>query len=310
MFKLLISLLALLTVASHALPTGAPKCKINPQIIQTGHGINASNVGYTFDMPAYTPGGPAVPITINGGQAFKGILLYMTPGTTQDSTLAPNGVNAHVGTFMVNPGLRPQSASSCQAMTVMNDAPESTLTHAIPLLANTPYTLMWTPPAMDVGPVTMNAVISVGSKNSPWQVVPSKQMTSTAATADIAKIKSALNLTRRSPAAAKKTTKQQAQPQQQGAVNNAVAVNANPIIAAAESVIQAEVAKVAADVAPAVQSEVVKVAGDVITFAQSEVAKVAGDVVTIVQSEVVKVAGDVQGQIKTAVLGNIGGVKI
>ncbi|KAJ3281120.1 hypothetical protein HDU76_009007, partial [Blyttiomyces sp. JEL0837] len=110
MFKIL-SLIALISVVS-ALPNGAPKCKINPSIIQNGHKTAASTVGYTFDMPAtYTPGGPAVPITINGGQAFKGILLYMTTGTTQDSTLAPNGVNAHVGTFVVNQGLRAQTAS-------------------------------------------------------------------------------------------------------------------------------------------------------------------------------------------------------
>ncbi|KAJ3270581.1 hypothetical protein HDU76_011152 [Blyttiomyces sp. JEL0837] len=61
-------------------------------------------------MPTtYNPGGPA--ITIMGGTAFKRILTYVTTGTTQDSTLAPNGVNAHVGVFTVPGGLRPQSLS-------------------------------------------------------------------------------------------------------------------------------------------------------------------------------------------------------
>ncbi|KAJ3263013.1 hypothetical protein HDU76_012322, partial [Blyttiomyces sp. JEL0837] len=175
------ALLALtsLTSRTYALPNGAPKCKINPMIIQNGHGVANSTVGYTMTVPAtYTPGGPAVPITINGGKAFKGILLYMTPGAVQDSNLAPNGVNAHVGVFAVNAGLRAQTAASCQANTVMNDAPESTLTQAMPLNAQTPYTLMWTPPATDVGVVTMNVVISTGTKGTPWELVPSKQIMS------------------------------------------------------------------------------------------------------------------------------------
>ncbi|KAJ3295040.1 hypothetical protein HDU76_006892 [Blyttiomyces sp. JEL0837] len=169
-------LCTLLITQVQSLPNGAPKCKINPMIIQNGHKVAASTIEYTFSnkVLTYMPGGPAIAITISGGTAFKGILTYVTGNSTkQDSALAPNGVNDHVGVFTVPAGLRPQTTTSCQANTVNNDAPKSTLTHAMPLNAQTPFTLMWTPPATNRGPVTVNAVISVGTMNTPWEVVPS-----------------------------------------------------------------------------------------------------------------------------------------
>ncbi|KAJ3328192.1 hypothetical protein HDU76_010420 [Blyttiomyces sp. JEL0837] len=187
LFQTIITLITA-AVSVSALPGGAPKCKINPMVIKAGHEVAAStNLGYQFQAPAtYTPGGPPVAINIVGGPAFKGILLYMTKGTTQDANLAPNGLPEHVGVFAVNTGLRAQTTASCAALNVMNDAPESTLTHAMPLRASTPYTLMWTPPKTNAGVVTMNAVISVGSEESPWMVVPSIQLMSTAGNAGVA----------------------------------------------------------------------------------------------------------------------------
>ncbi|KAJ3206530.1 hypothetical protein HDU82_004446, partial [Entophlyctis luteolus] len=92
-----------------------------------------------------------------------GVLAYVTVGSTQDSTLTAMGLTAnppaHVGAFqnLAAMGLRAQTAASCSAQNVTNDAPESTITHNAPLTnAATPYTLMWQPPATDVGTVTMN----------------------------------------------------------------------------------------------------------------------------------------------------------
>ncbi|KAJ3316692.1 hypothetical protein HDU76_001604 [Blyttiomyces sp. JEL0837] len=174
------NIFALVTLALtvSALPGGAPKCKINPMIITNGHGVAATALGYTFDpkLTTYTPGGPAMALTIMGGQAFKGILAYVTTGAVQDSTLAPNGVNNHVGVFALTNGLRAQTNASCAANTVINDAPASTVTQAMPLNAQTPFTLMWTPPATNVGVVTLNAVISTGTKRTPWDVVKSIQL--------------------------------------------------------------------------------------------------------------------------------------
>ncbi|KAJ3327798.1 hypothetical protein HDU76_011113 [Blyttiomyces sp. JEL0837] len=181
MFAKFLTLTLALTASVIALPNGAPKCKINPAVITAGHEVAMStNLGYALAATTtYTPGGAAIPITITGGKPFKGILLYMTKGTVQDSTLAPNGLPDHVGVFQLNAGLRAQTAAACAALNVTNEAPESTLTHAMPLNAQTPYTLMWTPPKTDVGVVTMNVVISVGSEESPWMVVKSIQIQST-----------------------------------------------------------------------------------------------------------------------------------
>ncbi|KAJ3192077.1 hypothetical protein HK101_007096 [Irineochytrium annulatum] len=167
-----------LATATFALPNGAPKCQIIPTAITNGHKTAASSLGNTFMVQSmtYTPGGPPIPVMIAGGQTFQGILVYATPGTTQDSTIAPNGVPQHVGTW-AGAGLRAQTASACQAVGVMNDNAMSTVTQAAPLKnvggANAPYVMMFTPPATDVGPVTLNAVLSVGTRNTPWGVVPS-----------------------------------------------------------------------------------------------------------------------------------------
>ncbi|KAJ3190749.1 hypothetical protein HK101_008406 [Irineochytrium annulatum] len=183
------TLLALtLATATFALPNGAPKCQIIPTAITNGHKTAASSLGNTFMVQSmtYTPGGPPMAVMIAGGQAFQGILAYATPGTTQDSTLAPNGVPQHVGTW-AGAGLRAQTANACQAVGVMNDNAMSTVTQAAPLKnvggANTPYVMMFTPPATDVGPVTLNAVLSVGTKFTPWGVVPSITLMPAAAAA-------------------------------------------------------------------------------------------------------------------------------
>ncbi|KAI8845981.1 hypothetical protein BJ741DRAFT_573009 [Chytriomyces cf. hyalinus JEL632] len=194
-----IQIISLLTLAAMTLafPQGAPRCKITESIIAAGHKIPQGSLGLVMNLPAsYTPGGAAVPITVsaaNGGAVkFQGVLAYVTPGSVQDSQLTAipanpgtngGGVPQHVGTF-TNLGaqqLRAQTAAICTAQNVTNDNAASTITHSQPLTAQTPFTVMWTPPATDAGVVTVNMVISSGSSKTPWQIIPSGQIQSAGA---------------------------------------------------------------------------------------------------------------------------------
>ncbi|KAJ3399286.1 hypothetical protein CcCBS67573_g08795 [Chytriomyces confervae] len=197
----LIQSISLLTLAATAwaFPQGAPRCKITESIIAAGHKIPQGSLGLVMTLPAsYTPGGPAVPITVKSanGKAvnFQGVLAYVTPGNVQDSQLTAlpanagtnaGGVPQHVGTF-TNLGaqqLRAQTAAVCTAQNVQNDNAASTITHSQPLTAKTPFTVMWTPPATNAGVVTVNMVISSGASKTPWQIIPSGQIQSTAGAA-------------------------------------------------------------------------------------------------------------------------------
>ncbi|KAJ3240553.1 hypothetical protein HDU81_003437 [Chytriomyces hyalinus] len=193
-----ITLLALSAVTL-AFPQGAPRCKITESIIAAGHKIPQGSLGLVMQLPAsYTPGGPAIPVTVKSANGktvkFQGVLAYVTPGSTQDSQLtalpANGGANAggvpqHVGTFK-NLGaqqLRAQTAAICTNQNVTNDNAASTITHSQPLTAQTPFTIMWTPPKTNKGVVTVNMVISSGASKTPWQIVPSGQIQSSAGAA-------------------------------------------------------------------------------------------------------------------------------
>ncbi|KAJ3221676.1 hypothetical protein HDU81_010395 [Chytriomyces hyalinus] len=195
-----ISVLAL-AAATYAFPNGAPRCKITESIIAAGHKIQQGSLGLVMQLPAtYTPGGAAIPITVaaaNGSAVnFAGVLAYMTPGTVMDSSFTavpvgtvnvPNagGIKQHVGTFqnLAAQNLRAQTPAVCTAQNVTNDNAASTITHSQPLTAKTPFTIMWTPPTTNAGPVTVNMVISSGSSRTPWQIIPSGQIQSTAGAA-------------------------------------------------------------------------------------------------------------------------------
>ncbi|TPX78004.1 hypothetical protein CcCBS67573_g00737 [Chytriomyces confervae] len=196
----LIQAVSLLSFAalSLAFPNGAPRCKITESIISAGHKIPQGSLGLVMQLPAsYTPGGPAIPITVTAANgtavSFQGMLAYLTPNPVQDSSLTavpvgtPNvpfagGAPQHVGTFtnIAAQNLRPQTAAICSNQNVTNDNAASTITHAQPLTGQTPFTVMWTPPAANVGPVTVNMVISSGSSRTPWQIIPSGLIQSTA----------------------------------------------------------------------------------------------------------------------------------
>ncbi|TPX62796.1 hypothetical protein CcCBS67573_g08796 [Chytriomyces confervae] len=195
-----ISLLTL-AVATLAFPNGAPRCKITESIIAAGHKLQQGSLGLVMTLPAtYTPGGPAIPITVaaaNGSAvSFAGVLAYITPGNIMDSSFTavpigtpnvPNagGIKQHVGKFnnLGAQNLRAQTAAVCTAQNVTNDNAASTITHSQPLTAKTPFTIMWTPPKTNAGQVTVNMVISSGSSRTPWQIVPSGQIQSTAGAA-------------------------------------------------------------------------------------------------------------------------------
>ncbi|KAJ3390159.1 hypothetical protein HDU84_007855 [Entophlyctis sp. JEL0112] len=157
-----------------ALPGGAPKCRITDTTIMSGHHIAGSDQGFTLTAPAtYTAGGTAIAITVNNAQptSFKGILAYVSVGATQDSTLTAIGLTTHP----------PMHVGAAQS--VVNEVAESTITYSSPLKnAITPFTLMWQPPAADEGTVTVNMVISIGTKKTPYQILQSVQISSSSGT--------------------------------------------------------------------------------------------------------------------------------
>ncbi|KAI8607767.1 hypothetical protein BC830DRAFT_85106, partial [Chytriomyces sp. MP71] len=87
----------------------------------------------------------------------------------------------HVGSFQgsLAQGFRAQTDSTCQAQNVVNETPESTITHLAPIPGlMKSMTLMWTPPAQNEGIVTVNMVFA-GNVLEGWMVVPSVQIQST-----------------------------------------------------------------------------------------------------------------------------------
>ncbi|KAJ3252067.1 hypothetical protein HDU77_005459 [Chytriomyces hyalinus] len=215
--------LSLLSLTATCLPNGAPRCKITESIIAQGHKIPQGSLGLVMKLPAtYTPGGRPIPITITSATGapvkFAGILAYVTTGAVQDSVLTAkaggptvNGVAAHVGRFrhIRAQQLRPQTAALCTALNVKNAHPKSTITHSVPLNATTPFTILWSPPRRDKGVVTVNVVVSSGSSKSPWQIVPSGQIQSVAASKGHANanVKNNAKSNKANAATAKKATK-------------------------------------------------------------------------------------------------------
>ncbi|KND00023.1 uncharacterized protein SPPG_04369 [Spizellomyces punctatus DAOM BR117] len=163
----------LLSGSALALPTGAPKCAINPAVITAAHQAPSPAAGYKISASAksYTPGQPLT-ITIAGTTTpIAGTLLYATPGTQQDAGLAPNNGKEHVGVFKVPAGFRAQTATICDAAAIKNDAPESTITHANPTPKGNSVTFEWTAPATASGPISFNAAVAGGAPGAPWQVL-------------------------------------------------------------------------------------------------------------------------------------------
>ncbi|KAI8846357.1 hypothetical protein BC829DRAFT_434578 [Chytridium lagenaria] len=175
------SIALLLPAAVIARPNGAPKCAINPDAIRQAH-ANIEDLGATLSVEpkTYTPGGGPITITIGGGVAYQGMLAYITPGKIQDSLVAAaERPKAHVGKFTLPAGLRAQTVSACTEGGILNDADESTITHSAPFTdATRPLTLTWTPPATEMGPVTINMALSTGGPSAKMTFVNAIQIES------------------------------------------------------------------------------------------------------------------------------------
>ncbi|KAJ3409651.1 hypothetical protein HDV05_004309 [Chytridiales sp. JEL 0842] len=171
---LTLALLSFSPSTTLALPNGAPRCAINPQVIQAEHGAPAQNAGFTITASSttYTPGGPPIQITYQGPAQIQGILSYVQ---------ANSNPNSHVGQFnLASSGLplRTQTPAICTTGNITNEAASagvtSTFTHSQPLRMSQRggFTIQWTPPATNVGPVTLRGVMTEGSTNSRWMVMP------------------------------------------------------------------------------------------------------------------------------------------
>ncbi|KAI8826046.1 uncharacterized protein EV422DRAFT_575883 [Fimicolochytrium jonesii] len=156
-----LSLSVLLAGVAQALPTGAPKCAINQAAISAAHS-DPSAAGYTITTSAstYTPGAPLT-FTIQGDKNVVGVLMYVSAGE----------VSKHVGAFKVPENFRVQNADICTGAKIVNDAPESTITHANPTPKGTKVDFTWTAPAADQGPLTLHAVVASGGPGNPWQIL-------------------------------------------------------------------------------------------------------------------------------------------
>ncbi|KAJ3219093.1 hypothetical protein HDU67_002749 [Dinochytrium kinnereticum] len=168
-FTAILASIALLPAIVMALPSGAPRCAINPAAIGAAH-KKIEDLKYTIVPSAatYTPGGPPLTFEIKDGPAFKGILAYVTPGSDQDSLLETKSTK-HVGVFVIgaDSGMRAQTASVCSAAKIENEGPESTITHSAPFPEGKfPTSLSWKPPATDVGVVTVNVAIATNSPST------------------------------------------------------------------------------------------------------------------------------------------------
>ncbi|KAI9331026.1 hypothetical protein DFJ73DRAFT_963844 [Zopfochytrium polystomum] len=180
----LLSVLAALALPAAALPNGAPRCLINPAFIATKHGnpqAAGGGMALVAASPTYTPGGAAMAIQVTGIKAFTngGILAYAN--VTNPAMVPAGSVEMHVGAFVPAGTMRAQTAQSCATAMAANENALSTVTHASPMKSTDLMTLMWTPPATDVGPVQMNVVIATGTVGQPWAVLAPIMLTPAAA---------------------------------------------------------------------------------------------------------------------------------
>ncbi|KAI9105602.1 hypothetical protein DFS34DRAFT_588915 [Phlyctochytrium arcticum] len=164
----------LLASAASALPSGVPLCVINPEVVAAAHGTPSFNGTYTLaaSQQTYTPG-QSLKVTISGKLSILGLLMYATPDTESDVAAADDSAPTHVGKFDLEDGFRAQNAELCKAADVINETPQSTITHANKdeKGANGKVTFTWTAPAEDIGPVAINALVSNGGPDVPWEIL-------------------------------------------------------------------------------------------------------------------------------------------
>ncbi|KAJ3138449.1 hypothetical protein HDU90_001413 [Geranomyces variabilis] len=166
--------LSALVAGAAALPTGAPKCQINPAVIGEAHMTPSPDAGYTLSASSATwTAGQKITVTVTGTtHDVVGVLMYATPDAADDAALAPKGSKSHLGVFNVPNGFRAQTADICTGAGVQQQALESTITHANPTPKGKSVTFEWTAPTSGSGAITFNAAVASGAPGNPWMVVP------------------------------------------------------------------------------------------------------------------------------------------
>ncbi len=137
--------LLLLPFAGHAFSSGSGACNASLMAAMPMGVGTLGTGGYAISMPngPWTPGQSSV-VRLSGPGAFKGLLMYAT-----------NSSGARVGSFTISNGYR--SMPECSAST-----PTETFTHDSSVLKTVPVNFTWTAPAIDVGPITFNAIVLLG----------------------------------------------------------------------------------------------------------------------------------------------------
>ncbi|KAJ3078191.1 hypothetical protein HK102_004673 [Quaeritorhiza haematococci] len=168
-FAFALSSIAALASPSFALPTGAPKCALNEQVVAQGHRA-ASNANLGYGIRVSGPVAPNRPVEFtvtnkNGFPFYNGILIYVQG----------QNPNIHIGKFVdIDPLLhRPQDQRICQAQNLQGDA-NAVLTHRHPLPKPNARALKWVMTeqdlAADPGPYKIVSAFAIGPKM--WQVAP------------------------------------------------------------------------------------------------------------------------------------------
>ncbi|KAJ3401466.1 hypothetical protein HDV05_000428, partial [Chytridiales sp. JEL 0842] len=120
----------LLIASIHALPTGAPRCQINPAVIVAEHRNQqtAAQLGakITLDPPTYTPGGPPILVTIQANANFQGILAYANLPTDELTHAGAFDLASAKGSTGARVNLKTQPAAECTARQVKQEALEAT----------------------------------------------------------------------------------------------------------------------------------------------------------------------------------------
>jgi Reeler domain len=145
------SLAILLSITVSALPTGAPKCAINPVAIKAAHGSSPDpSLGYTLSVTKSGTGTYNITVKSSAMKSFKGILMYIT---------SPSAPSKHLGKFTFDSRFRAATASVCAAANITGDL-LSTFTHASPI-DKTLMTFVWSGSAAEIaGDLVVNAVIA------------------------------------------------------------------------------------------------------------------------------------------------------
>jgi Reeler domain len=134
---------AALSAAALARPTGAPVCAVTPDqlIAAGGHTVvRAGNGGFALSAPLTYTGSSPITVTVSGGNAFKGVLLWAVDASGQTAQ----------GAWTIPSGFR--TPSGCTS---------ASITHSSDTVKGNSVSLDFTPVSVQRGPITFKAAIVV-----------------------------------------------------------------------------------------------------------------------------------------------------